>query len=270
MDNYILLLLFKFNPNSRIRSKNLNIDPNPTNTNNVRWFEKVIYFYKAPIVRFYYNLIFFLIFLDIFSYVLLVDYFPLNTYRGHYSGIKDLPIPITEICLHICVWGIIIEEFHQFFLIHSYVEYLADMSNILDIIAIVLYLIGFITRFIVIEEIFMTSKIFFGLDLIFWYIRILHLFSAYERLGPKLIMIFKTMKDLLFFVCFILIFLLGFSITSWSLIITSSQITWIYGDNGTLLNITIADNNTDKWNWKLLRDLTNYGVWKVFGQVELI
>jgi hypothetical protein len=78
------------------------------------------------------------------------------------------------------------------------------------------------------------------------------------------------MKDLLFFVCFILIFLFGFSITSWSLIITSSQVKWIYADNGDLANITISDNETSVWSWKLLRDVTNYGVWKVFGQVDSI
>jgi hypothetical protein len=78
------------------------------------------------------------------------------------------------------------------------------------------------------------------------------------------------MKDLLFFVCFILIFLFGFSITSWSLITTSSQVKWHYNDNGQLFNITIADNHKNTVSWKLLRDITNYGVWKVFGQVEII
>jgi hypothetical protein len=78
------------------------------------------------------------------------------------------------------------------------------------------------------------------------------------------------MKDLLFFVCFILIFLFGFSITSWALLITPSQVHWLYNTKGDLLNITISEDFTDAWNWKLLRDITNYGVWKVFGQVDLV
>ncbi len=78
------------------------------------------------------------------------------------------------------------------------------------------------------------------------------------------------MKDLLFFVYFILIFLFGFSITSWSLITTSSQVKWIYNDRGKLSNITIVGKDTNILSWKLLRDITNYGVWKVFGQVEII
>ncbi len=34
-----------------------------------------------------------------------------------------------------------------------------------------------------------------GLDLIIWFIRTLHLFAAYEKLGPKLIMIFNTVNN---------------------------------------------------------------------------
>ena len=51
---------------------------------------------------------------------------------------------------------------------------------------------------------------------------------------------------------------------------TSSQVTWVYNDKGNLINITIVDDDTRKISWKLLRDITNYGVWKVFGQVELV
>ena len=78
------------------------------------------------------------------------------------------------------------------------------------------------------------------------------------------------MKDLIFFVCFILIFLFGFSITSWSLIITASQVEWVYDDQGQLMNITLVGNETNTLTWKLVRDMTHYGVWKVFGQVDII
>ena len=78
------------------------------------------------------------------------------------------------------------------------------------------------------------------------------------------------MKDLFFFVCFILIFLCAFSITSWSLITSASHIQWTYGDDGQLHNVTLAIDHQHSWSWKLLRDIANYGVWKVFGQVDPI
>jgi len=45
------------------------------------------------------------------------------------------------------------------------------------------------------REIYLKStffRIFLCLDLILWYVRILHIFAAYEKLGPKLIMILNT------------------------------------------------------------------------------
>ncbi|CAF4555545.1 unnamed protein product, partial [Didymodactylos carnosus] len=78
-----------------------------------RLLDKIIYFYQAPVVRFQYYLIFFVVFLILFSYVLLVDYFPLNIYHEKRSGIKDLQIPVTEIFLHICIWSLILEEIRQ-------------------------------------------------------------------------------------------------------------------------------------------------------------
>ncbi|UJR27965.1 hypothetical protein I4U23_009223 [Adineta vaga] len=232
--------------------------------------DRIWKFYHAPIVRFYYYMIFFVTFLALFSYVLLVDYFPLNKYNERRSGYADLYIPITEIILHICVWCLIIEELRQVILMKSKREYLAEVWNWIDMLAIAFYLIGFITRFIVSETLFSVSKIFLCLDLILWYIRTLHLFAAYEKLGPKLVMIFNTMRDLLFFICFILIFLLGFSIASWSLITTNDQVTWNYDNDGTLSNATVTNGGSGLWKWQLIRDVMNYGVWKVFGQVDPI
>jgi len=78
------------------------------------------------------------------------------------------------------------------------------------------------------------------------------------------------MKDLLFFVCFIIIFLLGFSVASWSLITTTNQVNWTYSADGSSYNVSVEGGGTGIWTWELLRDVTNYGVWKIFGQVDPI
>ena len=78
------------------------------------------------------------------------------------------------------------------------------------------------------------------------------------------------MKDLLFFICFILIFLCGFSIASWSLISTTSQIHWEYDIDGQLVNITVNHLVNNSWSWPLAKDVINYGIWKIFGQIDEI
>jgi hypothetical protein len=79
------------------------------------------------------------------------------------------------------------------------------------------------------------------------------------------------MKDLTFFICFILIFLAGYSISSYALITTEYQVTWIPNDdNSPSRTYSITDNGTGLWTWNLLRNVVDWGMWKVYGQVDLI
>jgi hypothetical protein len=55
---------------------------------------------------------FYIVFLGLFSFVMLVDYFPLNNNGGQRSGFSIL-IPITEVILHICMWSIVVEEIFE-------------------------------------------------------------------------------------------------------------------------------------------------------------
>ncbi|CAF1383369.1 unnamed protein product [Rotaria sordida] len=77
------------------------------------WCNKIISFYRAPIVRFYHYAIFFILFLILFSPIMLVNYFPLNIYGESRSGHAGLPMPTFEITLHVCIWGLICEEIRQ-------------------------------------------------------------------------------------------------------------------------------------------------------------
>jgi hypothetical protein len=78
------------------------------------------------------------------------------------------------------------------------------------------------------------------------------------------------MKDALaIFGCFILIFLTGFSVTALSLLTTKHQVTWLHTNNGSFSNFTVAgEGDGGLWSWQLLRDVLEWGIWKVFGQVD--
>ena len=51
-----------------------------------------------------------------------------------------------------------------------------------------------------------------AIDLFFWFIRILQVTSIISTLGPKIIMIERMLRDLMFFILIILIFLISFGI----------------------------------------------------------
>lgn len=78
------------------------------------------------------------------------------------------------------------------------------------------------------------------------------------------------MKDLLFFICFIIIFLFAFSVTSWTFTIAESQVSWKYGVNGTLTNVTVMSSKQNQTTLRLIYDITNFGIWKIFASVDPI
>ncbi|CAF1184093.1 unnamed protein product, partial [Adineta ricciae] len=231
---------------------------------------RIKWFYEAPVIRFYYNLIFFILFLALFSYVLLLDYLPVNISDEHRSESRHLPIPITELILHICMWSLIIDELYQYISqMTSGYEYSSNAWNWMDQAAILIYLIAFVTRWFGQESFFICSKILMSIDCVIWYIRILYLFAASRILGPKLTMIYEMMKDaIVIFICFILIILFGFSVASWSLLTTKEQVAWTNSINGSFPNASVAlQTGNGLWKWQILRDVFNWGIWKVFGQV---
>ena len=154
-----------------------------------------------------------------------MDYFPLNTNGGRRSGYEGLQIPITEIILHICIWSLIVEEIRQvenilpcrridsfdcfrsllaipyeniqakfgIWLIFSRRFYISwDLWR--DFLSLNLCSSCQSRRHSNCRVVFFEDwfRIFLCLDLILWYVRTLQLFAAYEKLGPKLIMIFNT------------------------------------------------------------------------------
>ncbi|CAF0727747.1 unnamed protein product [Adineta steineri] len=242
--------------------------PNRCSIGNI--FKRIKWYYEAPMIRFYSNLMFFIVFLLLFSYVLLVSYFPINAYIEHRSKYEIFSLPLAEFLLHICMWSLIIDELYQFASqITMHYSYSTNSWNWMDQAGILIYLMAFFSRWSYQQTWFIWSKIFMSVACVIWYIRILFFFAASQRLGPKLTMIYEMTKDaMMIFVCFILVILFGFSVSSWALLTTKSQIIWPNQSNDSLWTIPIVTADSyELWNWDLLRDVFNWGIWKVFGQV---
>lgn len=81
------------------------------------------------------------------------------------------------------------------------------------------------------------------------------------------------MVDLVFFICFIVIFLLGYAVTTYALITTKNQVIWTPTTDGSVSKeYTLAGAEKDQttlWTWNTLRNVLDWGVWKVFGQIDI-
>lgn len=125
---------------------------------------------------------------------MLCDFFPIYT-SNNVSTNFGLAISVPEIILIIWVITYVMEEVRQ--ILHSehrsvlkkLKSYLNDLLNVIEIMALVLFLIGMILRLIPNRECYIAGRLFLCVDLIFWFIRNLYAYTFIRNLGPKILMI---------------------------------------------------------------------------------
>lgn len=182
---------------------------------NLTWKEKILSFYTAPVVTFITNVGFYVIFLIIFSYVLLVEF-------------KETSSPL-EYCLYVWVFTIFTEELRQVLAKHSsslrikMINYITDVWNIVDMINILLFIVGIGTRYFAEID---KARVILCMNLILFYFRVLHIFSVHKELGPKLVMIKKMVQDLGYFVAILFVFLVAYGIASQAILYPSTPFTF--------------------------------------------
>ncbi|CAF3534340.1 unnamed protein product [Rotaria sp. Silwood1] len=246
------------------------------------YFRNIFNFIRAPYVKYLYNLYSHIIFLSIFSYMILCDFFPLYEFKSDVCGpahpsekqdnnnnpsintdqnitnITTVPYgfqkhdraSITEYILFVWVSTLLCEEFRQVFvreaqtIRNKIASYFAIFWNQLDILAIILFYVGFGLRFLPTAQCFCAARIILSVDLTIWFMRSLDLFAAIKQLGPKLVMIGEMVHDLKFFMLMLTVFILGFGVSSYSL---------IYGAN--------------PFNWDLPRRIIDFAYWQIFGEL---
>ncbi|CAF3703303.1 unnamed protein product [Rotaria socialis] len=119
--------------------------------------------------------------------------------------------------------------------------------NRLTILAVVLFYVGFTLRFIPSAGCFYAARIVFAVDLGLWFILTLNIVSVIKRIGPKLVMIGELVHDLQFFMVMLTVFILGFGVSSYSL---------IYG--------------TKELTWNLPREIINLVYWQIFEELHAL
>ncbi|CAF1272530.1 unnamed protein product [Adineta steineri] len=241
-----------------------------------QYWKNISKFVDAPYVKYLYNLYAHILFLILFSYVILFDFFPLykfesdtcligsedninadikkNSSESSKYSLNPRPRPsITEIILIIWMITILFEEIRQIMAMElktirgKVTEYLSIFWNKLDLLIVILFFIAIILRYIPSRNCFCSARILLALDLSLWYIRTLDIFSAIKRLGPKLVMIGAMVHDMKFFMLVITVFILAFGVPAYSL---------MYG--------------VEKFSWSIPRSIINMAYWQIFGELTIL
>ncbi|XP_033974832.1 LOW QUALITY PROTEIN: transient receptor potential cation channel subfamily M member 4-like [Trematomus bernacchii] len=170
-------------------------------------------FWFAPVTAFLGNVIMYFLFLLLFSYVLLVDFLP--------------PPPagpaITEYVLYFWVFTIVCEEFRETFFLGTMKTlrqkirvYIQDVWNKCDLVAILLFIVGVILRMF--DWSYELGRDILCVDYMVFTLRLIHIFAIHKQMGPKIIIVGKMMKDIFFFLFFLMVWLMAYGVANQALL----------------------------------------------------
>ncbi|XP_075134506.1 transient receptor potential cation channel subfamily M member 6 [Leptodactylus fuscus] len=196
---------------------------------------KISEFYSAPIVKFWFHTMAYLLFLMLFTYVVLV---------------QMEPVPSVQEWLVITyIFTNAIEKVREVFmsepgkLLQKVKVWLSEYWNVTDFIAIVLFVIGFALRWAD-PPLQTAGRIIYCLDIIFWYTRLLDFFAVNQQAGPYITMIGKMTSNMFGIVIIMAIVLLAFGVAR-KAILSPSELP----------------------SWTLARDIVFQPYWMMFGEV---
>ncbi|XP_014666350.1 PREDICTED: transient receptor potential cation channel subfamily M member 2-like [Priapulus caudatus] len=65
---------------------------------------------------------------------------------------------------------------------------------------------------------FMAARVLLALDLVLFFMRLLHIFLVHKELGPKLVMIARMLNDLLYFISIMVVFVIAYGVASMAIL----------------------------------------------------
>eukprot|EP00794_Sanderia_malayensis_P009474 gene9474-10463_t len=181
-----------------------------TDDSSLGCFQKFKEFYSAPITRFWGNVLSYLVFLMLFTYVVL--------------GKLTTKLQNEEIVLILFVVSLTTEEIRQIVQSDSIKHWGQDKWNICDAIAILLFYVGL--GFRLNPSTIGPGHVIWSIDIIMWIIRLLEIFSYNMYLGPYVVMIEKMTADLCYFLSIMAVILFAYGVARQALLDPVSPISW--------------------------------------------
>uniref|UniRef100_A0A8C6TEA6 Transient receptor potential cation channel, subfamily M, member 5 n=1 Tax=Neogobius melanostomus TaxID=47308 RepID=A0A8C6TEA6_9GOBI len=163
-------------------------------------------FWSAPVTVFLGNLIMYLAFLILFTYIML--YFWVST--------------------------LVLEEIRQSFFTDEEINilkkiklYVEDNWNKCDMVAILLFVLA--VAFRMVDDMYEAGRTVLAIDFMVFTLRLIHIFAINKQLGPKIIIVEKMMKDVFFFLFFLSVWLMAYGVATQALLQPNdTRIDWIF------------------------------------------
>ena len=171
-------------------------------------FQKLFVFYKAPIIKFYGECI---------SYTLFVA---LHTYISLFNYTRDFLIP--ELVLYIWMIILMVDEFRQLLeqparkFYHKVRDHFDNVWNNMDT---TIFILGFVSVILKLTPgAFSIARVVFATNNMVLYFRFLRIFHIRFDIGPKVVIMYRMLPELLSFLVLLIIFILAYGTASQSLL----------------------------------------------------
>ena len=165
-------------------------------------------FYKAPMVKYIGSFVSYAIFLLLYTSVALWNF------EWHYRS--------WEVAVYVWLIILMVDESREIFLqpagstISKLRDHLSGYWNKLDFVIYLLAIVGFILKNI--RGTFQVSRTLFAINAALLYLRLLRVYHANLKLGPKLVIFHKMIPEIVTFMLLLIIFILGYGTASQALL----------------------------------------------------
>lgn len=185
-------------------------------TRPLRLKRKLYEFYTAPIAKFWSHSIAYLVFLFLFSYVVLVKMDPSPSWQEMYCIAYIATLGSEKIRE--------IASSEPVAISHKFSVWAWNMWNPCDAIAIIFFLIGLSLRLK--PSSMPMGRVMFCVDIVYWYLRILNILGVNKYLGPLVTMMGKMVKNMIYFVVLLLVVLMSFGVCRQAILYPDSEASW--------------------------------------------
>jgi transient receptor potential cation channel subfamily M protein 7 len=179
-------------------------------------------FMTTPCVKFVYHSLFYFLFLILFSYVLLCDFYLINRSPDSTTSL-GVYISVPEIVLIIWVFTFAVDKVREFALNERKVlsarlkDYFLGSQNIFDALAICSFALAEILRFIPDQNCYLAARVILCFNILLWFGRSMYVYKILRSVGPKLYMIRRMLSQLMYFLLIVVMFMFAFGVSTQAL-----------------------------------------------------
>ncbi|XP_070579637.1 transient receptor potential cation channel subfamily M member-like 2 isoform X2 [Ptychodera flava] len=177
----------------------------------VTFWEGMRYYYTAPITKFLYSMVSYIILLLLFAFFILTDLRPRD--EANSPGIIEWVVVVW-------VGTLVVEEVRQLIvrvptsIKYKAISWFSEIWNRFDLAMYLLFAVSFVLRLGLPPSKFATARVMYCVTFIAFCVRLLHVGFVFKEVGPKIIMIIKMVKDLSYFLIILVVFIAGFGVAN--------------------------------------------------------